>query len=558
MGMVMEKIWLKHYPLHVPEQIDLHQYQSLVDLFEQSCRQYTHLPALQNYGEQLTFQELDLSTQALAAFFQQVLRLKVGTRVAIVLPNCLQYPVALFGILRAGLCVVNINPMYTADEVNYLLVDAKPEAAIVFANVAHTVAKAIANTSVKHIIVTELGDLFPAPKRWLFNGAIKYIKRLIPEYHFTQSCSLRQGIARGKKLTLQTVTLTQNDLALLQYTGGTTGKPKGAMLTHGNLLANVLQAYAWMKPVLKPTEEIAVTPLPLYHIFSFTANCLMFLLLGCLNVLITDPRDTKSFCQTLAKIPFTVITGVNTLFNSLLHSPAFSQLNFSQLHLCVGGGMSIQRWVAEQWYKVTGCFILEGYGLTEASPIVTINPITLTEYNGSIGMPLSSTEVSIRDIEANELGIDQPGELWVRGPQVMQGYWQNPEETANVLTADGWLRTGDIATINEQGFIRIVDRMKDMILVSGFNVYPNEIEATLISHPKVMEVGVVGEVSRSGQEMVSAYIVKREADLNVPEVLEFCREHLAAYKVPKKVTFVDVLPKSHVGKILRRELSKSA
>ncbi len=550
----MEKIWLQQYPEHVPEQVDCQQYNSLVELFEDVCEKYAAKPAFQNYGEQISYAQMAQYSLQFATFLQQHLQLKPGSRVAIILPNCLQYPITLFAILRAGLVAVNINPLYTANEIRHLFQDAEPEAVVVFANIADTVAQAVKNTSVKHLIVTELGDLFHARKRYLFNWTIKFIKRLVPKFSFSNSYRFRHALQLGKKYKFNRAAPASTDLALLQYTGGTTGKPKGAMLSHGNLVANVLQIQAWMKPVLVVGKEVAVSPLPLYHIFSFTTNCLMFLLLGCLNILVTDPRDIKNFTDILIANPFTIITGVNTLYNALLHHPEFSTVDFSTLKLSIGGGMPIQQWVAEHWHQLTGSQILEGYGLTEASPVVTVNPVTLTEFNGSIGLPIPSTHISIRDDDGEEVGLNEPGELWVQGPQVMQGYWNKPDETAKVLLANGWLRTGDIATLDDKGFVRIVDRVKDMILVSGFNVYPNEVEAVITSHPKVMEVGVVGETSRSGSERVSAYVVKSDAELTVSELLEYSREHLAAYKVPKKVTFVESLPKSHVGKILRRKL----
>lgn len=470
------------------------------------------------------------------------------------MPNLLQYPVALFGVLRAGFVVVNTNPLYTVDEIVHQINDSGAETIVVLANFARTVEKALPHTALKNIIITQVGDALPCIKRIIVNAVVKYIKKLVPAYTIPQAKTYISALKNTSDQTLKPVNLTHADLAFLQYTGGTTGIAKGAMLTHGNMVANVLQAYYWILPLNIDSESIIVTALPLYHIFSLTANCLTFLKAGAKNILITNPRDMSQFIDDIKNSKFTAITGVNTLFNALLNSPKFKDIDFSRLQLGLSGGMALQKSVAQRWQQQTHTRLLEAYGLTETSPAATINPMYLQDYNGSIGLPLSSTDISIRNDEGAEVGFNMPGELCIKGPQVMSGYWQRPDETALVMTADGFLKTGDMATVDEQGFVYLVDRKKDMIVVSGFNVYPNEVEQVIGMLPGVLEVGVIGIANENSGEVVKACIVKREPELTAEQVIAHCREHLTGYKVPKAVEFYSDLPKSNVGKILRREL----
>lgn len=474
------------------------------------------------------------------------------------MPNVLQYPVALFGALRGGYMVVNTNPLYTADELIHQMNDSGAEVIVVLANFAKTVEKALPHTMLKHIVVTQIGDLLPFVKRIIVNAVVKYIKKMVPAYHLPQAISFNEALSQGSGKTMQPVDLNHDDIAFLQYTGGTTGVAKGAMLTHGNMVANVLQAYTWISPMDVGEQDIIVTALPLYHIFSLTANCLTFLKAGAKNVLITNPRDIPHFIKEIKNIQFTAITGVNTLFNAMMHNPAFHEIDFSKSKLALSGGMSLQKAVALKWVELTKSRILEAYGLTETCPAVTINPMYMEDYNGSIGLPISSTEVSIRNDDGVELGFNQTGELCVRGPQVMAGYWQRPDETALVMTEDGFLRTGDMAQIDENGFVYLIDRKKDMIVVSGFNVYPNEVEQVIGMMPGVHEVGVIGVQHEESGERVKAIIVKRDPALTAEQVIEHCREHLTGYKIPKIVEFVDELPKTNVGKILRRALKEQS
>lgn len=550
----MEKIWIKHYQSGVPAEINPQEYASLVELFGDSCQQHKNKIAYVNLGSELSYQALDEISLQFATYLQQ-LGLAPGSRVAIMLPNVLQYPIALFGILRAGYIVVNTNPLYTSDELAYQLKDAGAEALIVLEHFAHTVEKALPKLpQLKHVIVTEIGDLFVWPKRMLVNGVIRYVKRMIKSYHLPMAKRLRDALRQGKKKTFQPISLKQDDIAFLQYTGGTTGVSKGAMLTHGNLIANILQALAWISSLKIGEDDIIVTALPLYHVFSLTANCLSFMKTGAKNVLITNPRDLTHFIKEIKHLKFTAITGVNTLFNSLLHHPNFDQIDFSQLKLTLSGGMALQRSISIQWHNRTKARILEAYGLTETSPAVTINPMYLEEYNGSIGLPLPSTEVSLRNDEGQEVALGERGELCVKGPQVMAGYWQRPEETTQVFWPDGFLRTGDIALMDSEGYLYIVDRKKDMILVSGFNVYPNEVEQVISMLPGVLEVGVIGVDSGESGEKIKACIVKKDPDLTADQIIAHTRAHLTAYKIPKIVEFYNELPKSNVGKVLRREL----
>ncbi len=550
----MEKIWLQSYPQGVPAEINPDRYQSIVELFNESCHQFSSNPAYYNFGVTLTYQQLDFYTQAFAAYLQQELQLKKGDRFAIMLPNLLQYPVALFGALRAGLTIVNINPLYTVPELITQLKDSGAETIIVLSNFASTVEQALPETQLKHIIVTELGDFFSRPKAWLIKFILTYVKKKIRPWKITNSLSFKQVLLAGKKLSLAPVDIHHQDIAFLQYTGGTTGVAKGAMLTHRNLIANIMQADAWFASIQK---EIVITALPLYHIFSLTANCLYFTKLGGLNVLITDPRDLTKMIAIMAQFKFSAMTGVNTLFNGLLKNNKFQTLDFSHLKLSLGGGMAVQRIIAEKWHELTHVPLLEAYGLTETSPCAIVNPVTLTEYNGSVGLPVSSTDVCMLDDEHNVLPVGMPGELAIKGPQVMLGYWQNPQETARAFTQDGWLLTGDIAVMDEQGFVRILERKKDMILVSGFNVYPNEIEDALVRIPGILEAAVVGVPDENSGEAVKALLVKEDPMLSEQQVLDACRKMLTGYKIPKYIEFRKELPKTNVGKILRRVLRDS-
>lgn len=549
----MEKIWLAHYQDGVPYEINPNEYNSLVDVFKQTCLQHASNEAYVNLGTSITYRELDEKSSQFASFLQE-LGLTKGDRVALMMPNILQYPIALFGILRAGLVVVNTNPLYTADELIHQMNDSGAKAILVFAHVANTVAKAFAFTTLKHVIITELGDALPPIKRIFLNSLIKYVKQMIPTYDIPGAIPYRKAMKKGSQRSFKPVSLTHQDIAFLQYTGGTTGISKGAMLTHGNMVANLIQAYHWLLPLGIGDKDIIITALPLYHIFSLTANCLTFLKIGAKNILITNPRDLRRFIKDIKESKFTAITGVNTLFNSLLNHPKFKEIDFSALKLALSGGMALQRSVAIKWYNITKTRILEAYGLTETSPAAIMNPVYSETYNGSVGLPLPSTDISLRDEEGREVGIGETGELCIKGPQVMPGYWQQAEETAMVFTADGFLKTGDIAEIDEKGFVYLVDRKKDIIVVSGFNVYPNEIEQVIGMLPAVLEVGVVGILSDQSGEVVKACIVKKDEALTADEVIMHCRQHLTAYKVPKIVGFYQELPKTNVGKILRRAL----
>lgn len=550
----MEKIWLSQYQAGVPAEINADAYSSLVAVFLESCTKFKNKPALQNFGAQLTYAKWEETSRYFAAFLQQRLQLQKGERVAFMMPNILQYPVALFGVLRAGLVGMNVNPLYTVDELVYQLNDSETETVVVLENFAHVVAAAMPKTKLKHVIVTRIGDFLFWPKGLFFNFILKYIKKSIPVWHIPGAISFKNALREGAQSMLQSVDLSGQDLAFLQYTGGTTGVVKGAMLTHRNMVANLAQAHAWVQPALKEGEEIIITALPLYHVFSLLANCLLFMTEGALNVLITNPKDIPGFVKEMAKIKFTAITGVNTLFNALLHHPQFAKLDFSHFRVALSGGMPLQEVVAVKWKQVTGVPLLEAYGLTETSPAVTISPLYQQEYTSSSGLPVPSTDISIRDDADHELGIDAVGELCVKGPQVMRGYWRKPEETQQVLSADGWLRTGDMARVDKLGFVYLVDRKKDMIIVSGFKVYPNEVEQVIAAHPGVLEVGVVGVLSRSSGERVKAFIVKKEPTLTAKEIIDYCHQHLTSFKVPKEIEFCESLPKTNVGKILRREL----
>jgi long-chain acyl-CoA synthetase len=549
----MERIWLKHYPATVPADIDINEFQSIGELFEKSVAQYGSRKAYINMDKALTYAELEKLSANFGAYLQSVLKLPRGSRVALMMPNLLQYPVCLYGALRAGYTVVNCNPLYTERELEHQLKDSGAEAIVIVENFAKVLENVVARTPVKHVIVTQLGDMLDFPKRMIVNLVVKHVKKMVPAWSIANAIELRDALIEGGRFPLKHVSVGHDDLAFLQYTGGTTGVSKGAMLTHRNIIANLQQAHAWIRPFLKD-HEIIITALPLYHIFALTANCLTFFKIGATNVLITNPRDIPGFIKEIGKYPFTTITGVNTLFNAMVNNPDFAKIDLSQLRLTLGGGMAVQRAVAERWKEITGTTLLEAYGLTETSPAATINPVDLEEYNGCIGLPISSTEVSIRDDDGKELPIGEAGELCVRGPQVMKGYWNRPEETAKVIMADGFLRTGDVAVIEPTGFVKIVDRKKDMILVSGFNVYPNEIEDVLALHPGVLESAAVGVPDPKTGEAVKIYVVKKDPELTEESLIEHCRANLTAYKVPRHIAFRNELPKTNVGKILRRQL----
>ncbi|MBX3709282.1 MAG: AMP-binding protein [Gammaproteobacteria bacterium] len=555
----VEKIWLKSYQDGVPAEINPDAYQSLIEVFEKSCEEYSSQPAYYNLGNTLTYSQIDQYSRDFAAYLQHELKLKKGDRFAIMMPNLLQYPIVMFGALRAGLIVVNVNPLYTADELSHQLADSGTETIVAVTNFASTIQKALPNLpQLKNVIITSVGDLLKPLKGWVINFVLKYVYKKIPHWNIPHVIYLKETLAKGKHFPFAPVSFTNQDIAFLQYTGGTTGISKGAILTHRNLIANIQQADAWFNTLLVDKNEVIITALPLYHIFSLTANCLYFTKIGGLNVLITNPRDIPSMIKEMRKFKFTAITGVNTLFNALMKNPQFMKLDFSHIHLALGGGMAMQKVVAEKWQNITHAPLLEAYGLTETSPCVTINPSHLQQFNGTIGLPVPSTDICILDAEENEVPIGQPGELAVKGPQVMKGYWNNPAETAKVFTKDGWLLTGDIASIDENGYVRLLERKKDMILVSGFNVYPNEVEDVLAQLKGVHEVAVVAFPDENSGEVPKVFIVKNDPNLTADNVIQYSREHLTPYKVPKYVEFVEELPKTNVGKILRRALRSSS
>jgi len=551
--MSIERPWLAHYPEGVPAQIDVNQYASVAAVIEEAFERFRQRPAFASFGKVLSYGQIDEMSRQFAGYLTGVLKLGKGDRIAIMMPNVLQYPIALFGALRAGLVVVNTNPMYTARELKHQLEDAGAKAIVVLDNFAATLQQVVAETHVEHIITTGIGDLL-GTKGAVINFVLKHVKKMVPPFELPHAVRFTDALSKGAPHPLPKVQLGHDDVAFLQYTGGTTGVAKGAMLTHGNMVANMLQAGAWIGSNMKHGEEVVITALPLYHIFSLTANGLVFMRLGGLSWLITNPRDMPGFVKELKKSKFTALTGVNTLFNGLLNTPGFAELDFSRLHLSLGGGMAVQRAVAERWKKVTGCTLVEAYGLTETSPAVCINPLDLKDYNSSIGLPIPSTDVAIWSEEGQPLPIGEVGELMVRGPQVMKGYWQRADETAKVLGADGWLHTGDIARMDDTGYVYIVDRKKDMILVSGFNVYPNEVEDVVMQHPGVAEVAAVGVPDEHSGEVVKLFVVRKDPNLTVEELKKFCHDNLTGYKRPKLIEFRDALPKSNVGKILRREL----
>ena len=553
-----QRPWLASYPPGVPATIDVNAYRSLAHVLESACDRFRHRPAFSNMGKTLSYGDIDRLSRHFASYLLNVAGLRKGDRVAIMLPNVLQYPIAIFGVLRAGLTVVNTNPMYTARELRHQLHDAGASAIVVLDNFASTLAEVLHDTPVRHVITTGVGDLLGFPKAHIVNLTLKHIKKAIPAYSIQHAVRFNATLTAGARKAPPRVDIDHGDIAFLQYTGGTTGVAKGAMLTHGNMVANMQQSSAWLGASAREGEEVIITAIPLYHIFALTANCLVFMKFGGRNHLITNPRDMPGFVKTLKGIRFTAITGVNTLFNGLLNTPGFEQLDFSALHLTLGGGMAVQRAVAERWKKTTGVTLVEAYGLTETSPAACMNPLDLTEYNGAIGLPISSTEASIQDDNGKLLDVGETGELCIRGPQVMKGYWQRPEETAKVLTADGWLLTGDIAKMDEKGYFTIVDRKKDMILVSGFNVYPNEIEDVVAQCPGVLEVAAVGVPDEKSGEAVKIVVVKKDPALTAEILKEHCRANLTGYKLPRYIEFRDALPKTNVGKILRRELRENA
>jgi long-chain acyl-CoA synthetase len=550
----MDKIWIKNYPPGVPEEISISHISSLVDLFEEACRKYADKVAYISMGKEMTYREVDNLSRDFAGWLQS-LGFGKGDRVALMMPNVLQYPVALFGTLRAGCVVVNVNPLYTPRELEHQLKDSGAKAIVILENFATTLEQVLVKTEVKHVVVTPMGEMLGLLKGTLVNFVVRKVKKLVPAWSLPESISFTTALATGRRHGMDKVTMTREDLAFLQYTGGTTGVSKGAMLTHANISSNVMQAYSWIKPVVVEGEEFIITPLPLYHIFALTVS-LTFLMIGARNLLIANPRDIPGFVKEWSKYPVSVATGVNTLFNGLLNNADFAKLDFSSMKVALGGGMAVQAPVAERWKKVTKSPLLQAYGLTETSPAATINPLHLKDFNGSIGLPISSTEVSIRSDDGREVPITQVGEICIRGPQVMKGYWQRDEETANVMTPDGFLRTGDMGYIDHEGYVFIVDRKKDMILVSGFNVYPNEIEEAVAMHEGVGDVAAIGVPDDNSGEAVKIFVVRKDPNLSAEELIAHCRKQLTGYKVPKHVEFRADLPRTNVGKILRRALKE--
>ena len=550
----MDKIWIKNYPPGVPDEISISHISSLVDLFEEACRKYADKVAYISMGKEMTYREVDNLSRDFAGWLQS-LGLGKGDRVALMMPNVLQYPVALFGTLRAGCVVVNVNPLYTPRELEHQLKDSGAKAIVILENFATTLEQVLVKTEAKHVVVTPMGEMLGLLKGTLVNFVVRKVKKLVPAWSLPESISFTTALATGRRHGMDKVTMTREDLAFLQYTGGTTGVSKGAMLTHANISSNVMQAYSWIKPVVVEGEEFIITPLPLYHIFALTVS-LTFLMIGARNLLIANPRDIPGFVKEWSKYPVSVATGVNTLFNGLLNNADFAKLDFSTMKVALGGGMAVQAPVAERWKKVTKSPLLQAYGLTETSPAATINPLHLKDFNGSIGLPISSTEVSIRSDDGREVPITQVGEICIRGPQVMKGYWQRDEETANVMTPDGFLRTGDMGYIDHEGYVFIVDRKKDMILVSGFNVYPNEVEEAVAMHEGVGDVAAIGVPDENSGEAVKIFVVRKDPNLSAEELIAHCRKQLTGYKVPKHVEFRADLPRTNVGKILRRALKE--
>ncbi|MBB6328031.1 long-chain acyl-CoA synthetase [Algoriphagus iocasae] len=548
--------WFKSYPASVDKQVDCEAYQSVPELFEECVKKYGSATAYECMGKTLSFTELDKLSSHFANYLIHTLKLEHGSRIAIQMPNTLQYPVVMFGALRAGMIVVNTNPLYTSSEMKHQFNDAGADVIIIIANFAYNLEKIRSEVHTKRIIVTELGDMLGFLKGTLVNLVVKHVKKMVPSYNLPGADTLKSALDQGAEYEFVPPKISLNDTAFLQYTGGTTGVSKGAELTHGNIIANMQQISAWMKPKLKEREEVVITALPLYHIFALTVNCLAMLKIGAHNVLITNPRDMPAFCKELSKQKFSVFTGVNTLFNGLLNQESFRNLDFTHLKIAVGGGMAVQKATAEKWKEITGTPLAEGYGLTETSPVASCNPIDGTERNGTIGIPLPNTEMTVMDDEGNELKVGERGEICIKGPQVMKGYWKRPKETAEVMRGE-WFKSGDIGIMDEDGFFKIVDRKKEMILVSGFNVYPNEIEDVIASCPGVLEVGVIGMPDPKSTEKVVAYVVPKDKSLTEQKVISHCHESLTNYKCPKEVYFTDELPKSNVGKILRRKIKEA-
>jgi long-chain acyl-CoA synthetase len=558
----MEKIWLKNYPIGVPAEINPNEYTSLVHLIDDSVARFADKPAYTSMGHTIDFATYEKLARRFAAYLQNSAGLAKGDRIAIMLPNVLQYPIAIYGALRAGLTIVNTNPLYTARELEHQLKDSGAKAIVILENFAHTLESVIDKTNIRTVIVTGVGDQLGWPKSSIVNFVVRHVRKQVPAWNLPGCIRFNAALNEGNYQRFTPVQVGHEDIAFLQYTGGTTGVAKGAMLTHRNIVANVLQAAAWIGTEARYGEDVVITALPLYHIFALTGNWAVFVKFGGHSIMIANPRDFPAFVSELKKYRFTFIAGVNTLFNALLNTPGFEEVDFSALRISLGGGMAVQRAVAERWKQVTGNVLTQAWGLTETSPAACVNPFDIQEFNGSIGLPLPSTEISIRDDAGNELGIGEIGEICVRGPQVMRGYWNRPEETAQVMLPDGWLRTGDIGRIDSEGFVYIEDRKKDMILVSGFNVYPNEIESVIAAHPGVLEVAAVAQPDERSGETVALFIVKKDPNLTEQQVIDFARSQLTGYKVPRHVYFRSELPKTNVGKILRRalrdELTKQA
>jgi long-chain acyl-CoA synthetase len=550
----MERIWLQQYPEGIPADVDVRAYSSLKEILERSCARFSDLPAYGNMGVSISYRDLDAASRAFGAYLQKTVGLKKGDRLAIMLPNLLQYPIALFGALRAGLTVVNTNPLYTARELEHQLKDSGASAIVVLENFAQTLQQVLSRTSVRTVITTQIGDMFPAVKALLTNFVVKHVKKMVPPWNIAGTTSFKGALGAGRMQALDDVPLAPDDLAFLQYTGGTTGVAKGAMLTHGNLVANLQQVAAWIARDLKVGKEVTVIPLPLYHVFALTAN-LVFMKIGAHTVLITNPRDLPTFIATLKKTPVTAMIGVNTLYNALLNAPGFAEVKVRQMKLAAAGGMAVQRAVAERWKAATGVPIIEGYGLTETSPMAIANPLNINDWTGNIGVPIPSTEATILDDDGNAMPLGEVGEICIRGPQLMKGYWNRPDETAKVFTEDGWFRTGDMGFMDGRGCVKITDRKKDMIVVSGFKVFPNEVEDVVMLHPAVLEVAAIGVPDEKSGEQVKIVVVRKDPSLTEQALIDHCKQHLTGYKVPKSIEFrAEPLPKTNIGKILRREL----
>ncbi|MFE8069710.1 AMP-binding protein [Marinobacteraceae bacterium S3BR75-40.1] len=551
--MDLEQFFRDKYPPGVPAEIDPDQYSSMVDVFEKSVKKWADKPAFSAVGATLTYRDLDIQSKNFAAYLQNKTNLKPGDRMAVQMPNLTQYPVVVFGAMRAGIIVVNTNPLYTTREMEHQFNDSGAKAIVVLANMASNLEEVLPHTGIEHVIISEIADMHKPLKRTLMNAAVKHLKKMVPDYNLPQATSLVSVLKAGSKLNFSPVDVQPDDIAVLQYTGGTTGVAKGAMLTHRNLVANLLQAKPMLKQRMEEGSEVVIAPLPLYHIYSFTLNCSVMLESGNHSILIPNPRDIPGFVKELKKYPFTAFLGLNTLFVALCNNEDFQDLDFSKLKITASGGMALTQDTAKMWKTVTGCDICEGYGMTETSPIVSLNPLNAIQI-GTIGLPIPSTKIKTIDDDGNDTELGEPGELCVKGPQVMKGYWQRPEETRKSFTDDGWLKTGDVAVVQEDGYIRIVDRKKDMILVSGFNVYPNEIEDVISGHPAISECAAVGIPDSKSGEAVKVFAVRSNSTVTEKDLKEYCRERLTAYKVPKSFEFRDELPKTNVGKILRREL----